>query len=491
MPSLLSRQLSVLAGILLLAGCGSASDGPVEIAVIGTADAIFADGLRISHAAQHIRAATTQSLVGLDENGEVVPALADRWIVTDDGRSYIFRLREGSWPDGRELSGESARDALRRTIQALRGTSLGLDLAPISEIRAMAGRVVEIRLSSPQPSMLQLLAQPELALTQEPGMGPMQMARDGDTALLTFLPPEQRGLPQVSGWASEVRPLRISALPVATAVDRFYDGELDFVLDGRLQNFPLVDTGPLSRGTARIDPAVGLFGLQVVEQNGVLAEAYHREAISMAIDRAALAERINVGGWAPYDRLVAGGLPGDTGEIVDRWLPAELADRRAEAARRISGWKLDNDAPEAPVLRIALPAGPGSDMLFTRISADIAVIGIQSRRVGMEEDADLRLVDRIARYPAPQWFLNQFHCSLTRGICSAEADEIMAEANIESDPSVLAELLVEAEVALTTSNVFIPLGPPLRWSLVRGGATGFATNRKAFHPLPPMAVIPN
>jgi len=482
---------ALLASALALAGCGSSSDGPVEVALIGDAESVFSESLRMSHAAQHVRAAITQGLVGLDENGDAIPALADRWIVTDDGRSYIFRLREGTWPDGSELTGESARDALRRVLRQLRGTSLGFDLAPVAEIRAMAGRVVEIRLSSPQPSMLQLLAQPELALTREPGMGPMAIERDGESALVTYLRPEERGLPQVERWDESVRALRVRALPARAAVDRFYAGELDFVLDGRVEYFPLVDTGPLSRGTARLDPTIGLFGLQVVEQTGLLADNYRREALAMAIDRAALMSRLNVSGWTPSNRLVAAGLPGDQGAIVERWQGVSMAERRAEASRRIAGWKAENGLTEPPILRIAMPEGPGSELLYARISADLAQIGIAPQRVPYREDADLRLVDRVARYPAAQWFLNQFHCRLTRDICSPAADAIMEEAAIEADASVLAELLVEAEVELTTANVFIPFGQPLRWSLVRGGASGFAANRSAFHPLPPMALVPN
>src|SRR5688572_9855228 len=159
------RSLLALLMAMALASCGR-NDGAVEVAFIDTPEQRFAEGLRLSTGAQHVRAATDTGLVVLDAQGGVIPALADRWIVTEDGLSYIFRLRDGTWPDGRELSGESVRTALRATIRALEGTSLGLDLAPVSEVRAMAGRVVEIRLSSPMPMLLQLLAQPELALAR-------------------------------------------------------------------------------------------------------------------------------------------------------------------------------------------------------------------------------------------------------------------------------------------------------------------------------------
>ncbi len=150
MPARSPALLTLLAMALALAGCGSGNDGPLPVAFIDSEEDLFASGLRLSYGGQVVRAATGAGLVALDAQGEVVPALADRWIVADEGRSYIFRLRDGEWPDGAELTGESARDSLRRAIGQLRGTSLGLDLAPISEVRAMAGRVVEIRLTSVQ-----------------------------------------------------------------------------------------------------------------------------------------------------------------------------------------------------------------------------------------------------------------------------------------------------------------------------------------------------
>jgi hypothetical protein len=38
--------------------------------------------------------------------------------------------------------------------------------------------------------------------------------------------------------------------------------------------------------------------------------------------------------------------------------------------------------------------------------------------------------------------------------------------------------------------VFIPFGPPIRWSLVRGDITGFYPNRLGYHPLMPLALRP-
>ena len=100
------------------------------------------------------------------------------------------------------------------------------------------------------------------------------------------------------------------------------------------------------------------------------------------------------------------------------------------------------------------------------------------------------LVDRVARYADPRWFLNQFNCTLRRGLCSPEADAEVRLALEASDLQARAARIARAEAMLTAANVYIPLAMPLRWSLVRGDVEGYAANQWAWHPLPDMATIP-
>src|SRR5690606_20399957 len=116
---------------------------------------------------------------------------------------------------------------------------LGLDLAAIEDIRVMAGRVVEIRLVRPLPHFLQLLAQPELGLTDGgKSGGPMALERKGDTAVLTPVDPVALGLSEVRNWEATIRRVELRALPPDLAVEQFNRGEADIVLGGRIQDFP-------------------------------------------------------------------------------------------------------------------------------------------------------------------------------------------------------------------------------------------------------------
>lgn len=481
-PHLL-RSAAVLLGLLALGGCGSADDGTVTVLVVGDLKDPFQTGARLPYAAQLVRSATVEGLVGLDEQGRVIPALADRWIVTDDGLSYIFRLRDGIWADGTAITGENARASLMQALAGLRGTPLAADLSAIGEVRAMAGRVIEIRLTRPVPDLLQLLAQPELGLARKGrGVGPMAMRRDGDYAVLTPIAPEKRGLTEVRGWSSQVRSINLAAVPAKLAVERFDSGQAALVLGGRIEQFPRAASRGFTRGALRMDAVMGLFGLLVVHDDGFLGTRENREALAMAIDRDGFARAYGLSGWAPTTRIVSPGTPGDSGQVGERWTEMNLAQRQAEAQARVQ-----RHGGEVR-LRVAMPGGPGADVLFARIEADFAAIGVTAQRVAEGADADLRLVDAVARYPRATWFLNQLSCAALAGPCSAGADTRAGQARAATDAASRTALLAEAEAELAAANVFIPFGAPVRWSLVGGGVSGFSVNRWGFHPLMPLAM---
>lgn len=476
---------------IALSGCSSrANEGAVSVAVIGEADDPFETGTRLSYAGQLVREATAEGLVAMDEQGEVVPAIAERWIVTDDGISYFFRIRGSDWPDGKRLNAATVRDALQRVIRSYDGTSLGLDLAKIADIRVMAERVIEVRLKSPMPEFLQLLSQPELGLRQkDKGTGPMESveAEEG-TLRLAPLPPQERGLPQRRDWDGNVLDVVVRGMAAGKAVAAFKRNEFEVVLNGDLSTLPLADVGPLSRGTLRIDSGLGLYGIGFRNRSGLLETADRREALSMAIDRSRLVEPFNVAGWSPTTRLVAARLPGGGGASGERWAGQTLAQRRAEASRRIAAWR--SESGKDAVLSIELPPGPGSNLLLGRLKEDLAAVGVTLERAKDKQPADLELVDRMARYASSRWFLDQFNCDVSRPVCSPDADVLVDQSLVAATPEEVANLLSEAEQALTAAEVFIPLGAPIRWSLVRGGVGGYAENRWGRHPLFPMAIAP-
>ncbi len=502
------RILAFIFLFLSLSACSdSADDEAIKVAFIGDPAALSENGLRLSVTGQHLRGATAQGLVRFDGFGQVVPGLAERWIVTDDGSSYIFRLREQNWPDGTPMTAQSVQRELTRTINGLQGTSLGLDLAVVDEVRGMAARVVEVRLIRPMPEFLQLLAQPELGLRQnEAGVGPMRFAARQDAAAngqggragaadatnqrMFAIAPEERGLAQQPRWQEITRPIDVRTAEAKQAIDIFADGELDAVFNGRLSTLPYVDTGPLARGTIRLDAAIGLFGLDIRNERGFLASRDNREAINMAIDRATLLAPFNIAGWEEASRITRFAEDAESGQASPKqWFDRELDERIATARSRVRQWQSENGRASVQVT-IALPDGPGSDLLFRELQRDLAAVEIELVRSEKAGDADLTLRDRVARFDGQRWFLNQFNCAYSAALCDPRADALVAQSVRELDAAERVSLLSQAEAILTDRNGYIPLGSPIRWSLLRGNVEGFAENVWAVHPLFPLSGAP-
>ena len=481
----LSAWRCILPALLLAPGACTdrQSDDTVNVVFIGSAADLEDSGVRLSSPAQGIRAATAMGLVQFDVDGQIVPGLAESWIVTDDGSSYIFRLRKSTG----DASALNDAAAVRRELEQLRGrlrkTSLGLDLALIRDIRALTGSVIEIRLRSPMPQMLQLLAQPELSLgTGNTAIG--SMTQDMDEIGVELTPRSA----EAAATRASLRTVRVGASSAAAAIEAFTQGTADVVLGGSLVDLPAVDTGPLARGTVRVESPIGLLGFDVTGATEFLADPQNREAVAMAIDRSELLTRFNLDGWAPGNRLVPADLPTFETAFAARWPEMDMAARRAEARRRVArypGWKTD-----ARSLRIALPPGPGADWLFEAMQDDLQQVGLTIERAQSDDRADLVLRDRVARYAHPLWFLNQMNCRVEPGLCSPEADRLLAEAARTADAEERRRLLMQAENTLTKLNRFIPLGAPIRWSLVRAGNTGFVENQLAVHPLFPLSRAP-
>jgi peptide/nickel transport system substrate-binding protein/oligopeptide transport system substrate-binding protein len=483
-------------GALALVGCGRADGGALPIALVGEGSAVQLSSARsiaglpmLSPAGQVLRGATTEGLVGFDAEGRVVAALADRWVVADDGESYIFRLRDGNWPDGKPITAEAAAGLLRRALAGLRGSALGNDLAALTDVRVMAGRVIEVDLAAPMPDLLALLAQPELGLAYAGrGSGPMTAKGNARKVSLDLLPPDRRGLPADPDFAGRSRTLSITLADAKQSVARFNDGYVDAVFGGTVDSLPLAGSGGLTRGNVQLDPVMGLYGLRIETDEGFLGDPSNREALAMAIDRDTFIGTFNIGGWAATSRLVSPQVPGDLGTIGERWQGLDLSQRRAAAAARVTIWK--NAGHALPVLRVSTPGGAGSQRVLDRLRADWGAIGIGIHPVGPNAPAEIRLVDRVATYASASWFLNQLGCEVVKVVCSPAGDARVAEARKTRDPQQRAALLAEAEAEITAINNFIPIARPLRWSLVRNSVTGFAPNPLGWHPLPPLATLP-
>jgi len=284
------------------------------------------------------------------------------------------------------------------------------------------------------------------------------------------------------GWNGPEAPCLFARICVIgiykTADPKFAAGNSDLVLGGTFSDLPYAQRVKLPRGSLRFDPASGLFGLVPSRSGSVLGDVGVRQLLSEAIDRDALVDALRVPGLAARTTVLEPGLDGLPNPAPPPWAGTALADRRAslvaESARQFG--------QEKPTIRIYLPEGPGSDILFNRLMIDWGAIGVTAERSKSALASDLKLIDAVAPSTSPAWFLRQFRCQVAP-LCDAQADELLGAARDALVPAQRYALLGQAAARIDDMQLFIPLAAPVRWSLVSGRIQGFAGNRFARHTL--------
>jgi peptide/nickel transport system substrate-binding protein len=458
-------------------GCERKSEGVVKVLVIGETPRLVdpqrgqltaGEAVLIDNAAQ--------GLVRFDARGQIEPGLAETWNVSDDGLSYIFRLANGNWPSGRKITADQVARMLRRMLASSSRDPLKDSLGAVNDVVGMTDRVIEIRLAQPRPQLLQLLAQPELGLVNEGGgTGPFSIERPKGSRALRLT----REIEQPDEERPEREQLDLAGASVSEALKAFTAGEADLVLGGTFADLPAARSANLPRRALQFDPASGLFGLVPARSSGPIADPDVRLLLSQALDRDSLVSAFGVPGLVSRATVLEPGLDSIPDPVPPAWAATPLADRHAAlaaSAKRLFA------SESAPTITVALPDGPGADLLFNRLSTDWGALGITVRRVGAKAPADLKLVDEVARSTSASWFVRQFRCPAV-AVCDDHLEELLKAARETAILPQRAALLQQAAAQIDDKQLYIPIAAPIRWSLVSNRIAGFAGNRFAIHTL--------
>lgn len=462
--------------IFALSACSKSIDNSkLRVDVIDDAPRAFSvTAIPMRESSAYLRAATAQGLVTFDQQGRIVPAMAARWIVTDDELSYIFRLNKIRWNDGRDITSEDIAEILNARIKELRGGRFGSELDLIDKVVSMTGKVIEIRLKAPVPNLLELIAQPEFGLIRKgAGSGPI-LAQKFDGYMQLRL----KGVNEKNETILKDDLITLRVARASLALARFRAGSSDLVTGGRFQHLPVLEATNATDGIIQFDPAPGLFGLLIIEAGPFLSQAPNREAIAMAIDRPKLLTSFKLPGWQETFTIVPETMQNRADVARPQWAAMRMDERLVQARDRISAWQSTNG--KVRPLRIAMPVGAGARIFFAQIKGDMAAIGLRAERVTLNQPADIVLIDRVADMSSPAWYLSQLSCTVSF-VCDAAADSLVAQARMAPNKDERTRLLGEAELRLQAKRNFIPIANPLRWSLTRNGLLGFTPNARSWH----------
>ena len=270
-----------------------------------------------------------EGLTALDVNLRPVPALAQRWEISDAGRTYTFHLRSAHYQSGATVQAQDALTAWTRALDPAKASPNTIFFAPfgvrypgdaLTGVEVVDSTTLRLRLPRPDSELLTLLALPPYWLTdpRQPtaGSGPYRLDHwDRGRALhLSAFDNYWGPRPSVRNVDIEIEPDNVKRL------DRFTSGAVDIA-----HGF----TGPQLLAFAR-DPqkAAQLHKVPNTRTtwlgfNTVAGSGYgppDRLALAQAIDRSRVTDLALFGSMlaAPATDLLPPGVPGH----LNRQLPA-------------------------------------------------------------------------------------------------------------------------------------------------------------------------
>lgn len=473
------KSVMLLLAALMLgpSACRQQAEGPLKVLVVGGEPKLRDPALGpLPPADAVLLGNVAQGLVRFDATGNIVGGLAERWNVSDDGLSYIFRIASKNWPDGTKITAQQVARLLKRQLAEHSRNPLKDSLGAIDDVVAMTDRVIEIRLLAPRPNLLSLLAQPEFSILRgNEGTGPFTAAPTGGPGGEVRL---SRQMIVGEDEESQREEVLLAGAGVGDAISGLVAGKVDLVLGGTFADLPLATRAKLPRNSLRFDPASGLFGLLPVHAGAKLDNPAVRQLLSQALDRGALVSALAVPGLAPRATLLEPGLDGTPAPLAPAWFATPLADRlpalRATVERLLGKTKT--------AIEVALPQGPGGDLLLTQLQHDWGAIGLTVERAQSPAAADFVLIDEVAPSTSPAWFVRRIRCGAVP-ICDPQADQLMEAARQTPVPAQRYALLAQAAARIDDAQLFIAIAAPVRWSLLSARVQGFAGNRYARHTL--------
>ncbi|MDR7032832.1 ABC transporter substrate-binding protein [Mesorhizobium sp. BE184] len=245
-----------------------------------------------------------QGLTRIGPSGEVLPDLAESWTISDDGKTYTFKLHSGvKFHDGSDFNADDVKFSLDRARGEKSANAQKALFAAIDTVEAIDPATVKITLKNPQGSFLYnlgwgdaVIVAPETADTNKEkpiGTGPFKFENWAKGSSITLVKSaDYWGEPAFLDKAEfRIVPDAAAAVPA--------------LLSGDVQAFPFFQPDGVAQieGDPRFSVVVGATeGETLLSMNNKKPPFDNlkvRQAISYALDRAAIVEGASAGFGKP------------------------------------------------------------------------------------------------------------------------------------------------------------------------------------------------
>lgn len=302
-----------------------------------------------------------QGLVMQDVKANLIPGAAESWTVSDDGTVYTFKLRkDGMWSDGSPVTAGDFVFAFHRLEDPATGAEYASMLYPIKGaeavntkkgkpedmgVKAIDDHTLEVTLNAPTPYFLEMLThqatypvnQASVEKLGADWVKPGNMVSNGAYTLAEWVPNDHIKLVKnPKFWdAGSVKVDTVNYIPTedrSSAMKRFEAGELDSYND--LPTEQLADLKKKFGDEVRVGPYLGTYYYAIKTDKAPWDNVELRNAISMAIDRDFIAEKVWQNSMLPGYSMVPPGIEGYTPAMA-KYADMSQIDREDEAKKTL------------------------------------------------------------------------------------------------------------------------------------------------------------
>ena len=492
----MNRMLALAAaGALVLSGCGE-SGAPADVQKKTVLEYASMKDIRNINPHLYLGEMAAQAMVFeplvFNTPEGVKPALAERWEISDDGRTYTFHLRRGvKFTDGTPFTA----DAVKKNIDAVlanRTRHAWLDMInEIESSEALDEHTWRLHLKHPYfPALIELgLSRPFRFISPAcmknggtkdgvsclAGTGPWVLDEHKDQQYAVFRRNE-------AYWGEKpiVPAVRWNVVPdTQTMLMALEKGEIDLVFgaDGdQLTGDAFKKLAQEGRLNTAVSEPIASRAILVNSNRPITRDVRVREALAYAFNRQAVVDGILNGTEAPAMTLFAKNVPYCDIALKERGYDP----KRAAAILDEAGWR-----PGADGVRVKDGARLSLDFYFNANNAhektiaeamqgDLRVSGVELRVIGEEKQAYLdrqRTGEFDLQYSLswgapydPQSYLSSWRIPAHGDYQSqigladkAHIDALVTDLMTEADEAERAKMIREVLVRITDAAVYIPV----------------------------------
>jgi oligopeptide transport system substrate-binding protein len=469
----------------------------------------------------HILRDLFSGLMVQDAKANVIPGAAESYTVSDDGKTYTFKLRaDGKWSDGSPVTAHDFVFSWRRLTDPATAAEYAYMLSPVVGaddvtagkkkpeelgIKAIDDSTLEVTLNAPTPYFLEMLTHQATYAVSKANVEklgadfvkPGNLVSNGAYTLAEWVPNDHIKIVKSPTFydAANVKIDAVNYIPTedrSTAVKRLEAGELD--MNDDIPTEQLADLRAKFGDQIKIGPYLGTYYYVYKIPKQPWGDVKLRHAVSMAIDRDYLAEKVWQNTMIPTYSFVPPGISGYETRTTDYSETSQID--REDAAKKILAEL--GYGPDKPLkMEIRYNTSENHKNTAIAIQEQLKPLGIEVTMLNTDTkthyghleqhgDFDVARAGWIADYKDPENFLAL--CKTGAGNNYAEYsnpayDDLLAKAAAASDPGERMKALSDAEqIGVANDLCVLPLLNYSYHNIVSSKIKGWEENVMDIHP---------